>query len=209
MEGTIKNIVFDLGGVIITLDQSQAIRRFEELGVPDAAKRLDAYTQSGIFGELEAGAIDAETFRVELGRLAGREVTAAECAYAWQGYAKEVPQRNLDALLRLRSEGYRVALLSNTNPYMMEWVMSPAFDGCGHALTHYLDTFYLSYQLRVMKPDERIFRLMLDGEGFLPAETLFVDDGQRNVEAARRLGIRTFCPQNGEDWTNEIYNHLK
>lgn len=59
-------MLFDLGGVIITLDQSQAIRRFEELGVPDAAQRLDPYQQSGIFGQLEEGMISAEDFRREL-----------------------------------------------------------------------------------------------------------------------------------------------
>ena len=60
-------------------------------------------------------------------------------AYQGQGYAKEVPQRNLDALVRLRKEGYRVILLSNTNPCMMAWAMSTAFDGKGHALDYYFD----------------------------------------------------------------------
>ena len=48
----IKNIVFDLGGVVITLSQEQAIERFEALGLKDARQRLDAYTQSGIFAIL-------------------------------------------------------------------------------------------------------------------------------------------------------------
>ena len=51
--GKIKNIIFDLGGVILTLDPMQAVRRFEEIGVKDAVKRLDSYTQHGIFGDLE------------------------------------------------------------------------------------------------------------------------------------------------------------
>ena len=41
----IKNIIFDLGGVILTLDQPQAVRRFETLGLKDAEQRLDPYTQ--------------------------------------------------------------------------------------------------------------------------------------------------------------------
>ena len=90
----IKNIVFDLGGVIITLGQDEAIRRFEALGLADAHERLDAYTQSGIFGDLERGDIDAETFRVELGRLVGHEVTYDQCRHAWLGYCRELPQRH-------------------------------------------------------------------------------------------------------------------
>ena len=65
----IKTIIFDLGGVIITLDQKKAIERFKALGIEDAADRLDPYRQSGIFGDLEMGKIDAETFRKELARI--------------------------------------------------------------------------------------------------------------------------------------------
>jgi putative hydrolase of the HAD superfamily len=51
----IRNIIFDLGGVVLTLDQSQSVRRFEALGLKDAEERLNAYTQEGIFGDLEGG----------------------------------------------------------------------------------------------------------------------------------------------------------
>ena len=50
----IKTILFDMGGVVITLAQPQAIERFKALGLKDAEERLDAYTQQGIFGDLEA-----------------------------------------------------------------------------------------------------------------------------------------------------------
>lgn len=204
----IRTIIFDLGGVVITLDQQQSVRRFQELGLRDADRRLDPYTQQGIFGDLEGGRIDAETFRLELSKLVGREVTAAECCYAWQGYAKELPQRNLDALTRLRAEGYRLLLLSNTNPYMMEWCCSTRFDGHGHPVGYYFDAIYLSYQMQLMKPDETIFRQLLIREQTSPSDCLFVDDGPRNVAAASQLGMRTFCPENGSDWTQEIYNYL-
>ena len=205
----IKTIIFDLGGVVITLAQQQAVERFKALGLEDAEQRLDSYTQSGIFGDLEHGLISDEDFRRELSVLLGHEVTHEECAYAWQGYALEVPQRNLDALQRLREEGYRVLLLSNTNPYMMEWVESEAFDGNGHPVSYYFDHCYLSYQMKLMKPSEEIFREVLHQERLIASECLFVDDGPRNVAAASRLGLRTMQPENGGDWTTEIYDYLK
>ena len=204
----IRNIIFDLGGVVITLDQSQSVRRFEALGLKDAEQRLNAYTQEGIFGDLEGGKIDAETFRIELNKLTGREATHEECAFAWQGYAKEVPERNLDALIRLRQEGYRLILLSNTNPYLMEWVMSDAFDGRGHGVDYYFDAMYLSYEMKVMKPSQEIFHRLLMSEQVSPSECLFLDDGPRNVAAASQMGMRTYCPENGADWTQEIYNYI-
>ena len=120
-----------------------------------------------------------------------------------------MPQRNLEALDRLRRQGYRLLLLSNTNPYMMEWVESTRFDGHGHPASHYFDAMYLSYELKVMKPSEEIFRKVLMAEQTPPDECLFLDDGPRNAAVASQIGIRTFCTVNGEDWTNEIYQYLK
>ena len=205
----IKTIIFDLGGVILTLDQPQAVRRFAALGLKDAAKRLDPYTQSGIFGNLEQGLISAEVFRNQLSRMVGRELSFEECRHAWLGYAKELPQRNIEALKRLREEGYRLLLLSNTNPYMMSWVRSTAFDGHGHAIDDYLDAIYCSYQVGVMKPSTDFFHHVLVTEKVMAAETLFVDDGARNVAVASQMGMRTFCPENGADWTTKIYEYLR
>lgn len=205
----IKTIVFDLGGVIITLDQQQALHRFEALGLKDALKQLDPYTQQGIFGDLEEGKISAETFRTELGRLVGREVTYEECCHAWQGYMKEFPKRNRDILRKLKAEGYRLVLLSNTNPFMMELVDSPRFDGEGHGIRDYMDACYLSFQVKAMKPSGDFFHRVLMSEQISPSQCLFVDDGPRNVAMASQMGFRTFCPKNGEDWTQEIYEYLK
>ncbi len=204
----IKNLIFDLGGVVITLDHPEGVRRFKALGVSDAERQLDAYTQGGIFGELEGGLITADTFRTELSRLVGHEVSHDECRHAWLGYAREVPQRNLEALKRLRREGYRLILLSNTNPYMMSWVRSADFDGHGHGIDHYFDAVYCSYELKVMKPSPEFFHKVFMAEHISPEETLFIDDGIRNVATASEMGIRTFCPENGADWTNKIYDYI-
>ena len=205
----IKNLIFDLGGVIITLAPEEALRRFKSLGLENAEEQMDIYTQTGIFGQLEEGKISAETFREELSRQVGREVTYDECRHAWLGYVKEVPQRNLDVLQRLRSEGYRLILLSNTNPFMMSWVRSPEFDGHGHSIDYYMDACYLSYQLGVMKPDTEFFHRVLMTEKIMASETLFIDDGPRNVATASQMGMRTYCPENGADWTSKIYEYLK
>lgn len=208
MERVIKNIVFDLGGVIMTLDPAEALRRFKALGLSDAERYLDAYTQSGIFGNLEEGKITAEDFRSKLSSLTGHELTFDECKHAWLGYRKDVPQRNLDLLKELRAKGYRLILLSNTNPFMMDWALSSEFDGKGSSLNDYFDALYLSYRLGIMKPAPDFFRQVLDNENILPEETLFVDDGPRNVEAAGKLGFMIMCPDNGSDWTGELRSLL-
>ena len=62
----IKTIVFDLGGVIFAQSFERAIRHFEEIGVKDARKILDPFTQLGFFGDLESGKITAEEFKTSV-----------------------------------------------------------------------------------------------------------------------------------------------
>ena len=208
MHPAIKNIAFDLGGVVIALSYENAIRTFEEIGLRDARQHLDVFHQHGIFGDLERGQVTEEEFRVELSRIIGRELTMDECFYAWHGYVESVPQRNLDMLLRLRRQGYKVCLLSNTNPFMMQWACSPAFDGGHHPIDYYFDRLYLSYECKVMKPATEIFHQMLSGQQSTAEETLFIDDSPKNCAAAEALGIRTLCPQNNEDWIPQLLNIL-
>ena len=208
MPSNSHNIAFDLGGVVIALSYENAIRRFEEIGLTDARQHLDAFHQHGIFGDLESGRISAEVFREELSRIIGRQLTMDECFYAWHGYVESVPQRNLDMLHRLRQQGYKVCLLSNTNPFMMQWACSPAFDGGHHPIDYYFDRLYLSYECKVMKPSPEIFRMMLEGQQATADETLFIDDSPNNCAAAEALGIHTLCPHNNEDWIPALKAYL-
>ena len=203
----IKNIAFDLGGVVLALSYEQAVQRFEEIGLKDARQQLDAFEQRGIFGALESGRITAEEFCCELSKMVGRQLTMDECYYAWHGYVEYVPQRNLEAILSLRERGYKVCLLSNTNPFMMQWA-GKDFDGKGHPIGYFFDALYLSYECKVMKPSREIFEIMLNGQQSTPAETLFVDDGRKNVEMAAAMGMHTLCPQNNEDWTEVLESCL-
>lgn len=203
----IKNIVFDLGGVIMHLDHERAVRRFEELGIKDVRQLLDPYEQKGIFLDVENGKLDAEDFRRQLCEHAGRELSQEEILYGWLGFIVDVPQYKLDYMEALRHR-YPVYILSNTNPYIMGmWARTPAFSEAGRPLSDYCDKIYASYEIGITKPDERIFAHMFADTGMLPGETLFVDDGRRNVELASTLGMLVYQPANMEDW-REAIDHI-
>lgn len=205
----IKTVIFDMGGVIITINHEEALRRFKALGIKNADKILNPYCQSGVFGDLEEGKVTEEEYQKALEDMVGRELTRNEIKDCWLGYAEDVPAKKLATLLKLKKEGYRVILLSNTNPYMTSWTDSNDFSGDGHPIKDYFDALYRSYEVKLMKPDEKFFRYVLSQEKLLPEEALFVDDGPRNCAAASELGIRTYCPENGADWTEEIYKYLE
>lgn len=193
----------------MTICQDEAIKRFKSIGLKNVEDYLNPYTQTDIFGDIEEGKISAEQFRAKLSELIGKEVTYEECKFAWLGYRQDVPLRNLDILRKLKAQGYKLILLSNTNPFMMSWGLSGEFDGNGNSLESYFDSLYLSYKLGVMKPNKKIFQYIIDNEKIQPGESLFIDDGERNINAARLLGFKTLCPINGEDWTKELIELLK
>lgn len=206
--GEKMHVVFDLGGVVFRLDKMIAIKRFKEIGVSHVEDFLDDYAQKGIFGDLEAGKLSAGQYRDELSQIVGKELTMEQLEYAWTGYAAELYQRNFDALLLLRQLGYPVALLSNTNPFMMKWARSDRFDGNGHGLDYYFDRLYLSYEMQMMKPAPEIFQAMIDGERTAPDNILFIDDSARNCQAAATLGIQTLNPVNGADWREDVFSFI-
>ncbi len=200
----IKLILFDLGGVIYTSDRSESVKRFAALGLKDADSRLNAYTQTGIFGDLEEGKITDKEFLEALKKDTGRDITWNDCRDAWLGYAADLPDRNIRILETLRQQGFRLALASNTNEFMMSWTCSNEFDGRGNSIKHYLDELYVSYKIGALKPSKHFFEYILDKENVKPEETLFVDDGPNNVNAAKSIGINTILAINGEDWTKDV-----
>lgn len=204
----IKNIVFDFGGVIADISREQAVQAFVALGLKDADKRLDKYHQTGIFQELEEGKLSAEAFIAALSVLCHRTLSVEETTRAWLGFFTGVDIRKLTYLQDLR-KSYRIYLLSNTNPFVMSWACSAEFSPLGLPLNAYCDKLYLSYQMGITKPDTGIFQAMLRHSGMNPSETLFVDDGASNIQAAQSLGFHTFQPANGEDWRTALSELLE
>ncbi len=207
----IKNLVFDFGGVFIRLSLQGCVNAFRELGFSDIDEYVNPYCQKGLFGDIEAGRITDEEFCRLASEHIGHDVSWADCQRGWLGFMVEVVQANLRQVLRLSDEGYQVALLSNTNPFIASWFRSDDFDGNGHSMSYYIpqQNQYLSYELKCMKPGREIFEKMLHSTGFKSEETMFIDDGETNLRAAERLGFHTFCPINGEEWGERLERALR
>lgn len=155
-----------------------------------------------MIGRLEHGEISFHEACEEMRRLAGRpDIPDERIAWAYGEFLTGVSATKLRAIERLRDRGLKSYVLSNNNPASME-VIRRMFRCDGHAMEHYFDRIYLSYELRELKPSEAIFRKMIDDSGMVPSETLFIDDGQRNVEAARQMGFAVYMPAPGEDFTH-------
>ena len=203
----IKDIVFDFGGVLTTIDTPRALERFEALGVVNPSAYINSYCQKGPFFALENGDIDAYEFCRQLGELCQRCVGYDEAKSAWCGFITEVHVDFLEFLQELRP-GYRLSVLSNTNPFIQSWARTPQFTPCGKSLDDYFDKLFFSYCMGCSKPGEEIYRKMLADGSMVAGETLFIDDSDRNLESAAKLGIKTLKVENGEDWRGKLLEYL-
>jgi putative hydrolase of the HAD superfamily len=195
----IKNIVFDLGGVIIDLNRQESVDRFIAMGIADADEMLNPYHQSGVFLQSEDGTLSADEFIEKLSEISGKPLSYEIVANGWLGFLKKVSQEKLDYILSLRSD-YKIYLLSNTNPFVMNFAHSTDFCEAGKPITDYFDKIYASCEMKVVKPHCKIFELMLADSGMIPSETLFLDDGAANVKMGAEMGLHTYQPEDGEDW---------
>ena len=114
MEG-IKNLIIDLGGVLINLTRNRCIEAFENLGVENIREQItNNYQHKDLFERLELGTISVEQFRDDIRALSGKPLTDEQIDTAWIAMLGDVPENKLRLLLELR-ERYNTMLLSNTH----------------------------------------------------------------------------------------------
>ncbi|MDE6146223.1 MAG: HAD family phosphatase [Muribaculaceae bacterium] len=182
-------LLFDLGGVIMSIDRMKAVEAFKSLGMADADSFFDPYEQRGAFGLLEAGRITTAQFHDEVRPQFRPGVSDDEIDEGLCKFLLGIPSERLERLAELRRKGYKVYMLSNTNPIMWDRYIIPEFRKLGGELSDYFDGVVTSFEAGVCKPDARIYGYAVKKLGIDPAKTTFFDDGPGNVEAARALGF--------------------
>lgn len=203
MEKGIKNIVFDLGGVLVDLDMHSCIDAFRTLGARDISNFVGVSRQEDLFHDFEIGTIDTPTFCKEVRQLSQSDATDDEICTAWNRMLVGIRQDKIERLLQLRDH-YMTYLLSNTNEIHWRKACEELFPYHGFVAENYFEQIFLSFEMHCAKPGDTIFEMMLQQAGIKAEETLFVDDSAVNCETARRLGLKTHCVKPDEDWTKII-----
>ena len=200
----IRNLLFDLGGVIVDIKRERCVAALNALGMPDADRMIGLYEQSGPFQLLEQGQISLPEFRQQMRPHFSRPVSDSEIDAAFSAFIVGIPLPRLAALRELRTR-YRTFVLSNTNPLMFHGVIARFFAQEGLSISDYFHGVTVSFEAKATKPDTKIFRYAVSTMGIDPAETLFFDDGQTNLNAAARLGFHTCLVPPG----TEFYDLIK
>lgn len=198
MEKNIKNIVFDLGGVLIDLDFNRAVSGLQKAGFTHVKEQIQAFDREGIFLKFELGEMSSDEFRAAVRENTHMALTDEEVDSLWSSMLLEIPREKLELILDLRSK-YKVYLLSNTNAIHWDYVCKHAFDYQGLRVEDYFDETFLSFEMHLGKPDKAIFEKMLQDANLLPEETLFIDDSEANCKAATEVGIHAHHYHIGTD----------
>ncbi|MCC6461025.1 MAG: HAD family phosphatase [Saprospiraceae bacterium] len=186
----IQNIIFDFGNVLFDLDLDSIGRQMSSL-VGDRYEQVHQRLQHDkVFELYETGGLSTEEF-IDAIRHAGEGTLSAEqIVAAWNSIFIGMPRARFDLLLQLRQQ-YQVFLLSNINALHADWI--DAYLLREHGITdfqsRYFDGVYYSHLIRLRKPEREIYEYVLADAELVPGQTLFFDDLEANVEAARRLGI--------------------
>jgi glucose-1-phosphatase len=187
-----KNIIFDLGGVVLNIDYMLAVKAFNELGLLGFESFFSQAQQKQLFDLYEKGQISSADFRNELKKYCKTGVDDTTIDAAWNAMLLDLPKERLELLQRYKNT-HRTFLLSNTNAihidtfniYLQKNFNIP--DLAGH-----FEKLYLSYKVGMRKPDAEIFEFVLSENNLNPSETLFIDDSIQHIESANKLGIQTY-----------------
>lgn len=189
----IKNFIFDFGGVLYSIDQKKTLTEFSRLSKqPELLTGLDIgiFYHDPLFLDYEKGNLTSAEFRYILKKRFFIECSDYEFDKAWNATLLAETKEAYNLVSEIKKSG-KVILLSNTN----EIHYVHFFRQCERLFTLF-DDLFISFKIHKRKPEPDIFLYTLDISGFKPHETLFVDDSQQNLNAAKALGINTFLVEN-------------
>jgi putative hydrolase of the HAD superfamily len=184
----IKNLIFDLGGVIVDVDVELFNKSFQDIGFTNFTDIYSQIQQSSLFELFETGKIPAQIFRNEL-RKFKNNLSDSQIDSAWNSVIVKVPEQNIELLINLR-KNYKTFVLSNTNIIHMDFLTEKLISNLGkNPFEEMFDQIYLSYEIGYRKPDKECFQYVLDKAGINAGETMFIDDLIANVNGACAAGI--------------------
>jgi putative hydrolase of the HAD superfamily len=187
----IKNLVFDLGGVIINLDFSKTYNAFAQLLEKTVEETVNTFEKEHIFKLYETGKLSYPGFLDSIRSFGSPSLREKDIVNAWNALLLDIPRERIELLQRLRRK-YKVFLLSNTNFTHIEKVNEILFASSGvKDLKDLFDITYLSYEIELAKPHKDIYEFVQRDAKLNPAETVFLDDTEVNLMVPEASGWKT------------------
>ena len=198
----ISSIIFDLGGVIVNLDQQRSVQAFARLAGLSEEQVIDRFTEATWLKDFEKGLIGAAEFRQAVRQALHIEASDSQIDAAWNAMLLDLPMPRLQLLAGLRPH-YTTLVLSNTNEiHLAAFEPIVARTTGGRPLDAFFDAVYYSHLLGMRKPDAEIYEYVLSQHQLPASDTLFIDDMAANIAGAQKVGLQTYQLTNPDRLSN-------
>jgi FMN phosphatase YigB (HAD superfamily) len=194
----IKNIIFDLGGVIYAINYKRTIKAFESLGINDFEAVYAKAGQSDLFDNLETGKISPSEFFVGINKFLPNTLSAIQIKDAWNAMLIGFMPDAVSKLKEL-NKTHRIFLLSNTNIFHIEEIQNTEGMASFFEFCELFEKVYLSHDIGLRKPHTEVFTHIVDEQGLEASETLFIDDSPQHVAGALKAGLKAYHLKDGEE----------
>jgi putative hydrolase of the HAD superfamily len=186
-----KNIIFDLGGVLLDVDFSKTQKAFTDLGVKNFHELFNQHHSSPLFVQLEKGEITPNEFYNAFRKAVKLKLTDTQIENAWNALLGTFVIEKLKWIEEIGRK-YNIYLFSNTNQIHYDAFQKNYEQQTGKEnFDRYFIKAWYSHEIGVRKPQEEAFRKVLELENLDPKETLFIDDTIGNIESAQKVGMQT------------------
>ena len=192
MSGKIKDVIFDLDGVVLDIDENIVYKELEKMGI-STSELAHSKEFMDIMSKFDTGIYTAPTFRKKTKAILGQEkMTDQKFDSIWNSMLLDIPRERIAALEQIRKH-YKIFLMSNSNEIHYDLYVRDLQLRFGYnEFDELFNKSYFSFAEHLEKPNPRFFELILDHEHLLPEETLFIDDTAENIKVAKSLGINTY-----------------
>ena len=192
MSFTIKNIIFDLGGVLYDIRYENIADTFRSYGLQNFEKLYAQAEQVAEIDLFEEGKITPMQFRSFIRSLSSINLSDQQIDDAWNAILIDLPEVRLEILKKLKKK-YRIFLFSNTNEInCIEFVRFVIEKFGENIFENHFEKAYYSHTLGIKKPKLEAFQQICLEQNLIPAETLFIDDTERHILGAQKAGMQVF-----------------
>jgi glucose-1-phosphatase len=183
-----KNIIFDLGDVILDIDSTKSELSFEKVGISNFKSYFTPQKQISLFEELELGNIEDKEFYDRFRALTQSNLNDLQIRNSWNQVLLHFNIERMDFLKEL-SKRYNIYLFSNTNSIHVECLEKRCLEEMGLPLSSYFDDVWYSNILHLRKPNVEAFEKVLALGNLERTDTLFIDDNELNIKGAELAGL--------------------
>jgi glucose-1-phosphatase len=185
-----ESLIFDLGGVLYDIDVQRSITAFHDLGIKHFENIYTLKEQASLIDALEKGEINEMEFVNGINSISNTSLSLNQVKHAWNALLIGLSHESVNLLKILKSKGYNLFLLSNTNIFHYNAIQEEVISNYGlNKLDDLFDKAYYSFISGMRKPEPGFYKEIIYTHHLDPIKTVFIDDNEDNIRGGIEAGI--------------------